>query len=100
MAPSLNVSSSSHLTLLAPCPVSILISRPCSQTRYYVDTNTGLPLPGFDVITMAPPNMDNPHPVKRPRVGERTLLACVGCKQKKLKARSSTLMCSVSSDFR
>jgi len=25
------------------------------------------------------------HPPKRPRVGERTVLACIGCKQKKLK---------------
>ncbi|KAM6520242.1 hypothetical protein FALCPG4_013792 [Fusarium falciforme] len=42
---------------------------------------------------MAPPNMDNPHPVKRPRVGERTLLACGGCKQKKLKCDGQVPRC-------
>ncbi|KAF4461429.1 transcription activator acu-15 [Fusarium albosuccineum] len=35
----------------------------------------------------------NPHPVKRHRVGERTLLACNGCKQKKLKCDGQIPRC-------
>lgn len=29
------------------------------------------------------------HTAKRPRLGERTMLACIGCKQKKLKVSPS-----------
>lgn len=29
--------------------------------------------------------LENVHPPKRSRIGERTLLACVGCKKRKLK---------------
>ncbi|RMJ10924.1 hypothetical protein CDV36_009431 [Fusarium kuroshium] len=71
----------------------------CVGFMFLIQWETKSLLPGFVSIAMAPPTTDNPHPVKRPRVGERTLLACVGCKQKKLKARPSTLMYCVSSDF-
>ncbi|KAK2788412.1 hypothetical protein FQN52_005839 [Onygenales sp. PD_12] len=36
---------------------------------------------------------DNGHPPKRSRVGERTTLACVGCKQKKLKCDGQSPKC-------
>jgi hypothetical protein len=38
---------------------------------------------------LKPSHLDQPlkmsHAPKRPRIGERTMLACIGCKQKKLK---------------
>lgn len=33
------------------------------------------------------------HPAKRPRVGERTMLACINCKQRKLKCDGQTPKC-------
>ncbi|KAG4261428.1 hypothetical protein FPRO04_10564 [Fusarium proliferatum] len=42
---------------------------------------------------MATQNITNPNSVKRTRIGERTLLACSGCKQKKLKCDGSIPKC-------
>ncbi|KAF5619623.1 acu-15-like transcription activator [Fusarium sp. NRRL 25303] len=42
---------------------------------------------------MATQNTTNPNSVKRSRIGERTLLACSGCKQKKLKCDGQIPKC-------
>ncbi|KAF5698418.1 transcription activator acu-15 [Fusarium globosum] len=42
---------------------------------------------------MATQNITYPNSVKRTRIGERTLLACSGCKQKKLKCDGSIPKC-------
>jgi len=41
-------------------------------------------LAGVSTLGSRPLQMD-PHPSKRARISERTMLACIGCKQKKLK---------------
>ncbi|XEU98490.1 hypothetical protein FSHL1_003777 [Fusarium sambucinum] len=42
---------------------------------------------------MASQHPTYPNPVKRPRIGERTLVACNGCKQKKLKCDGQIPKC-------
>ncbi|KAI7197640.1 hypothetical protein KC363_g170 [Hortaea werneckii] len=36
---------------------------------------------------------DMPHVAKRPRVGDRTMLACIGCKSRKLKCDGHVPKC-------
>ncbi|KAH7123034.1 fungal-specific transcription factor domain-containing protein [Dactylonectria macrodidyma] len=42
---------------------------------------------------MLPRRRNSLHSVKRPRLGERTMLACIGCKQKKLKCDGQSPKC-------
>ncbi|KAL6400206.1 transcription activator protein acu-15 [Ilyonectria robusta] len=42
---------------------------------------------------MLPRRRNSSHSVKRPRLGERTMLACIGCKQKKLKCDGQSPRC-------
>jgi hypothetical protein len=46
----------------------------------------------YRVFNMVPPRPAT-HVAKRARVGERTMLACIGCKQRKLKASHKADMC-------
>ncbi|KAL4864329.1 hypothetical protein BDV12DRAFT_201196 [Aspergillus spectabilis] len=39
------------------------------------------------------PSQAIPPAAKRPRIGERTMLACIGCKQKKLKCDGQSPKC-------
>jgi hypothetical protein len=65
------------------------VVRTAGRCRRYRTLSQGFANPHFTpaIINMGDSRTDT-HQAKRVRVGERTMLACIGCKQKKLKVRA------------